>query len=140
MLRMKFFAMALVLGLAGAVYAAGRIQDATQHQHPADAAGKAPACCQAKHGKAERKEGQTAEAMSCDKDGAGCCEGHHADAKQTAARPDGESCCDGGSCCKEGADCCKAHKAHGAQAASADVKKEGGCACCATSCPTHAGR
>ena len=165
MLRIKFFAAALVLSLAGAVFAAGRMQQTGTQEHSARGADKPAACCQAKH----KKEGRQAAAMSCDKDGAGCCKGHKADAAQATARRDGEGCCKdgaaccaghkkeeagaavvktgagepaesccGGDCCKDGAACCKArHKAEG-QTASAD--KPGGCDCCGTSCPMHSGR
>lgn len=168
MLRIKFFAVALVLGLTGAVYAAGRTQDASAQDHSAHAAGKTPACCQAKHGKAEQKEGQPAASMSCDHQGGSCCKGHAAHAGQSAEGEDccaGGSCCaghekkagaaaavvktsagqeeaksccaGGGSCCKEGAECCKGHAA---AAQTAGEKREGCCACCADSCPTHAWR
>lgn len=169
MLRIKMFGVALVLGLAGAVYAAGRAQDAAHQNHAAHGADKAAACCQAKH----RKEGEQA-AASCDKDVADCCKGH-----SDAATKGGESCCkegaeccagggaacckghkeggavsvvktgagepaascckDGAACCKDGADCCKAHPEAGAQTASAD-KKDAACECCGDSCPMHAGR
>lgn len=158
MLRIKFFAVAVVLGLAGVVYAAAHAQDATHHNHDAHGAGKAASCCRGKH----QKGGEQAAAMSCDKDGAGCCGGHHSD----AAGKDGKGCCAGegggccaahkkegaaaeavktsageqaASCCADGASCCKAHGKDGAQTASAD-KKGAGCDCCGTSCAAHAGR
>lgn len=163
MLRIKFFTMTVVLGLAGAVYAAGRMQDAAHQNHAAQRSAGAAACCQAKPG----KEGRKAAPMSCDKDGAGCCEGHRADAAgQTAAGREGESCCAGGDCCKGGG-CCKGHKKEGAEAEAVKVSdarpaesccaegaeccksrretagekhEGGGCACCGTSCAVDAGR
>jgi hypothetical protein len=161
MLRIKLFAMTLVVGLAGVVYAAGNMQTGSHHNHGAQSADKAPACCQKKDA---QKDGQTA-AVSCDKDG--CCRAHKADAKEaqgesccdggacckghhqkagaetavvkTSADAGAADCCAGGSCCKAGADCCKGHKAEG-QTAAADRKHEGGCDCCGDSCATHAGR
>ena len=131
MLRIKLFAIILVVGLAGVVYAAGNMQTAAHQNHGAQSADKAPACCQKKDA---GKDGQTA-AMSCDKDGGcckdGCCHGHKADAKQASAKSEGESCCAGGGCCKGGdASCCKGHKKAGAEAAV--VKTSAGAeSCCA---------
>jgi hypothetical protein len=137
---MKLFAMTLVLGLAGVVYAAGQMQDAGHQNHGAQSADK-PSCCQAGHQKdgqkAAQKDGQKA-AMSCDKDGCcqghaadgGCCKGHKAGAQQASATAGGESCC-GGACGKDGG-CCKGHQ-HKAGAAATVVKTSAGAdapSCC----------
>jgi len=119
MFRTKLSAVALVLALAGAVYAAGRTQDAAHQNHSAHAAGHKAACCQAKH----KQDGQKADAMSCDREG-GCCHAHKADAKQTAATQDGESCCAGGGCCGGSGGCCAGHKKEGAQAAVVKTSAE----------------
>jgi hypothetical protein len=132
MFRIKLFAMALVVGLAGAVYAAGNIQDAAHQHHGAQSADK-PACCQAGHQKdaqkAAQKEGEQA-AMSCDKDG--CCKGHKADAKDASAKAEGASCCG------DGAACCKGHQKAGAEAAvvrtSADAEAASCCGAGASCC------
>jgi hypothetical protein len=136
MLRIKFFAMTLVLGLTGVVYAAGNMQDAAHHNHGAQSADKAPACCQAGHKKDAQKDAQKdgeKAAMSCDREGGGCCKSHSADGKQASAKAEGESCCAGG-----GGACCKSHQKAGADAAvvktSADADAADCCGAGASCC------
>lgn len=147
MLRIKFFAMTLVVGLAGVVYAAGNTQDAAQHQHHGAQTADKAACCQAGHHQGAQKDGQKHAhhaAMSCDKDGGDCCKGHKADAKQHSAKAEGESCCAGG-----GGGCCKGHQqkaGEGAAVVKASTTEAAasccgeGAACCkdgAACCKAH---
>ncbi|MDT7543483.1 MAG: hypothetical protein QOE33_3387 [Acidobacteriota bacterium] len=127
MRSIKIIAFALVLGLTGAVYAAGLTQDAT-HTH----ATAKPDCC--KMHMAGDKKSAAAAHDTCDMKDGGCCKAH-AEKSQANAHAAGCDCCSGG--------CCQMHKEHASTAkvaansggdtpadscASADCCKD--CACC----------
>jgi hypothetical protein len=109
MQKTKFFAVAIVLALTSAVYAAGNLQQTTHAQGPAKS--EKADCC------AAHKDGDKQAAMSCDKNDKGCCAArNHGDAhkahdthetagKQTASTEAVRNCC-GESCCATGASCC----------------------------------
>jgi hypothetical protein len=141
MRSIKIIAFALVLGLTGAVYAAGLTQDAT-HTH-ATATAK-PDCCKM-HMAGDKKSAAAQE--TCDMKDGGCCKADcckaHAEKSQANAHMKSQASthaagCD---CCSGG--CCQMHKEHASAAkvaansgvntpadscASADCCKD--CACC----------
>ncbi|MFL6210154.1 MAG: hypothetical protein ACJ74W_14965 [Pyrinomonadaceae bacterium] len=124
--KVKTLALTLMLGLAGAVYAAGgNGQSAPQSCHM-DMAGASccakdahccdgGACCKADKS-AHHATAQTGdEGASCCQSGCSCCAAHKAGDKQTAQQAgmthkDGESCCVSGASCCNGGSCCTAHK------------------------------
>ena len=105
MKRIKILACAMMLSMAGAIYAAGYVQDGSQAKM---------SCCGV---------------AACCTDGAECCkakaDGSHAD----CCKADAESCA---ARMAEG-DCCKAHQGdkHAAGEAACDMsKKDGKTGCC----------
>jgi hypothetical protein len=136
MRSIKLTAFALVLGLTGAVYAAGLTQDATHTNATATTTAK-PDCCKM-HMAGDKKSAAAAQETCNMKDG-GCCKADcckaHAEKSQANAHAAGCDCCSGG--------CCQMHKEHASAAkvaansgvntpadscASADCCKD--CACC----------
>lgn len=112
--RIKLFAVALVLGLTGVVYAAGG--GASQDGKSCHMAEAGASCC--------------ASGASCC-DGGSCCKADH-HKRAAGSNKEGESCCEGGaSCCKPGAACCAAHKTAGKKGAKAAVAQKDGEGCCA---------
>jgi len=122
MRTVKFLAAVLMLTLAGAVYVAGAMQDATntkenekaakscckkQNAAPAPSPHGAQTCCSA--GGCDHQKGAHAGAQktTAADEKAGCCSG----GKECCAGGGRDCCKEGASCCKGGAtDCCKAHK------------------------------
>lgn len=120
MRQIKFLAIALVLSLAGFVYAAGNAQE-SKRAGSTEKAGCCSVCCKAEDS---------------------CCKSHKMGNRQSAgagasaqdkemACKDCECCKDGKSCCAEGCKMSKTGKADGC----CDKSKEGGCssggsACC----------
>ncbi|HEX6626235.1 MAG TPA: hypothetical protein VF064_21135 [Pyrinomonadaceae bacterium] len=144
MRTIKMLAVAVVLALTGAIYAAGAMQDAAKTKDPA----KAPKSCCRKHGGAQtaahagmKHEGCCA-GGACSKDHTG---GHAQTATpKTAAAGEEKAGCCGGSCCCAGGSCGKEHKGAGARAAAdgescckngAAFCKGGGENCCKTHKP-----
>jgi hypothetical protein len=148
MQRAKFFAAAVILALAGAVYAGGNTQETASQAQAAKAS-----CCAAKQGEHQGDAHHAHAAMSCDKDGKGCCgagsccaggscekaQKGAATAVKTGADAEGGSCCaSGAACCEGDKGCCGgAHKAgaHATNTAPASMKEgEGCCAGCGSGC------
>jgi hypothetical protein len=161
MQKAKFFAAVAVLALAGAVYAGGNLQESASQ---AQAAKAVKASCCAAHKGEQQGEGHHAHAaMSCDKDGKGCCGGGQgccaggggsccaggscekpkkgeAAAVKVSATAEGESCCaPGAACCQgDGQACCAAHKGEAKSASAATKEGESCCAGCGSGCcSTH---
>ena len=116
MRRIKTLAMVLMLGLAGAVYAAGGMQTPTQSP---DAKKEHAGCCDM-HKQGDGQKAAHACQMKKDGAAAGCC-------------VSGAACCEG-----KGSACCAQHKqgAHAgheqtAAAGSSAMKHEGAAGCCA---------
>ena len=129
MRTLKLIAVAMILAFAGAVYAAGAMQDAATKTQ--EAAKPSKSCCM-KHGGAKAATHDATKHVGkgcCSAEGAGGCCGdscskeHHkggrAVAQKTAVGVEKAGCCSSDhSCCKEGAKCCEAHKAGNKQAAA----------------------
>jgi hypothetical protein len=133
MRSIKFFVGALVLGLTGAVYAAGSTQDAT-HTHAT--ATENPGCCKM-HMAGDKKSGASPQ-ETCDMKDSGCCKADcckahaqklqanaHAKSQAHNATAEGCACCSGGSC--------QMHKEQATAAqVAADSKGSANAGCCAS--------
>ena len=121
MRSIKLLAVALMLALAGFVYAWGQTQDSKM------------AC-------GEDKAGCCATAECCKAGGDSCCKAHKM-GNQQAAQDKQKSCCEGCANCKDGKSCaegcCKTDKTgKAASAGCCDTSKEGGC--CGGGCACNA--
>lgn len=125
MKRMKLFSIALMLALAGSVYAAGNAQDSKK----ACSMDKADCCA------------------NCCKSEGSCCKADKMGHKQTAgqaAQESKEKTCASCDCCKDGKSCCKGDKSgkESAKACACDMKDKASCCasatggCCGDACGT----
>ena len=147
MRTIKMLAVAFVLALTGAFYAAGAMQDNAKTKEPAKAARSccqrhdgtqttahagmkhegcgAGCCCSGGACSKEHTGGHartaTPQTAAAGEEKAGCCGGSCCKEHKAAAADSGESCCkgkDGAACCKGGGEaCCKAHKPDAKQVA-----------------------
>jgi hypothetical protein len=125
MRSIKIIAFALVLGLTGAVYAAGLTQDAT-HTHAT--ASEKPDCCKM-HTAGDKKSAAATAHDTCNMKDGGCCKADcckaHAEKSRANAHAEGCACCSGG--------CCQMHKEHATAAkVAADSKGTADADCCAS--------
>jgi hypothetical protein len=127
MRTIKLIIIALILGLAGIVYAAGAKPSPAQ----ADGKEKAASCCDSCCMKEQKSGDAKAAHKSCDMQKEGCC-----NAKADCCQAKADCCKPGAECCKAGESCCAqketSHKAQG-KAQACDMQKDGK-ACCGASC------